>query len=474
MKKRLLSIILLVLMLVPSMNVMAQTDTSNQAQEATYSPWASDELTLGSYYGIIPTPWMEMDMTKSIRGTQLRVLVAQLKHKILDTNNASQVYIPSLDWDKITVEEVLRVFYDVLSSYEYTADIGLREGTNPVEYMIQYGIYNEEGEELKLKDKCSIEQASVFAVRLVTYLYDALDASSKGFLWEVNNDGNRIYLLGSIHLANYDIYPFSQEMLMAYESSDALVVEVNLFDYEGMMKYTALTMYTDGTTLKDHVSEELYKETIALGSLFGLSEQIVAMYKPWYLNTFFSSLSTTETANSEEAALAAQLGIDMNFMVNAMMQGKPILEIESYEFQGNVMDNFSSELQEYLLWDSINSLKYMINNPSTIEGTGFDYIEMMLYLWKIGDVEAFKTVYGVDYEAVKNSAISQEEKALLEEYIDKLIKQRDIGMAEYIDVLLNLEGNNTYFVVVGSGHYISDYSVIDILEEKGYTVSQIK
>jgi len=63
---------------------------------------------------------------------------------------------------------------------------------------------------------------------------------------------------------------------------------------------------------------------------------------------------------------------------------------------------------------------------------------------------------------------------LLEEYYYKVFTERDRKMAEKIDRFLKGEGNTTYFVVVGSGHYISDYSVIDILKEKGYEINQIK
>jgi len=52
--------------------------------------------------------------------------------------------------------------------------------------------------------------------------------------------------------------------------------------------------------------------------------------------------------------------------------------------------------------------------------------------------------------------------------------QRDDNMAAYIDNLLKTEGNNTYFVVLGSLHYISDNSVIDRLVKAGYTIEQIK
>ena len=47
-------------------------------------------------------------------------------------------------------------------------------------------------------------------------------------------------------------------------------------------------------------------------------------------------------------------------------------------------------------------------------------------------------------------------------------------MAQYIDQLLKAEGNNTYLVVLGAAHFVSDYDVIDRLEKAGYVVEQIK
>jgi len=38
-------------------------------------------------------------------------------------------------------------------------------------------------------------------------------------------------------------------------------------------------------------------------------------------------------------------------------------------------------------------------------------------------------------------------------------------MAHIIDDLLKSEGSTTYFIMVGAGHYISDYSVLEILKE---------
>ncbi len=62
----------------------------------------------------------------------------------------------------------------------------------------------------------------------------------------------------------------------------------------------------------------------------------------------------------------------------------------------------------------------------------------------------------------------------MKEFEDKLFTQRDNKMADYIDNLLKTKGSNTYFVVVGTAHCISEYNVIDRLKEKGYNVDSLK
>lgn len=67
-----------------------------------------------------------------------------------------------------------------------------------------------------------------------------------------------------------------------------------------------------------------------------------------------------------------------------------------------------------------------------------------------------------------------EMKKYYDEYYKALITKRDLKRANYIDNLLKSKDNKTYFVVVGALHYTSEYSVIDILKEKGYEIQQVK
>lgn len=482
MKKRIISLLaalILSITMIPAVDqtkAYAQSVTSNvqtQVAAQSFSVWAFNDLVIGDSYRIYPLTWYQKDMKAPITQGQLRILMAGLRGKMLNTKLIAKSYEQTYDISKnITVETVLTTLYKVVGGYDLTSAVDLKS-QSAIAFMKENGIFTGTNGELGLKDVCSLEQACVFTTRLVTCIYDKLDAASKGFLWVVKSGENTVYMLGSIHLASKDIYPFSEKMLDAYRSSNALAVEVNLFNQEGIAKYSELGVYSDGTTLKDHVTEETYKKTIAFAATLGYSEQIISMCKPWYLYTQFGSLANTNSGNAQEAQEAAALGIDINFTTNAMVYGKPILEVEGIEYQAKVLDSFSAELEEYLLSNSIDQINKVIAGT---DDTGADSIDYMLDLWRKGDVAAFKeyTTSQDEYADVYEGAESTEELNLIKEFKEKLFTKRDVGMTDYIDTLLKGEGSTTYFVVVGSGHYISDYSVLDMLKLKGYEISQIK
>jgi uncharacterized protein YbaP (TraB family) len=206
--------------------------------------------------------------------------------------------------------------------------------------------------------------------------------------------------------------------------------------------------------------------------MFGYSEEIIAMFKPWCIYIMFAALTSTDSGDESEAAQAAALGIDYYFTTNALLYGKPVLELEGYEYQAKVLDSFSDDLEEFLLDSTIDSINDLLEGK---ESGDSEYLELALDYWHDGDVDAFKEMNSIEdeYPELESPEVA-EAKALYDEFVEKLITNRDKNMAEYIDSLLKAEGSHTYFIIVGSGHYISDYSVLDILEDKGYEITQIK
>ena len=474
MKKRLLSLILIIAMLLailPAGNAFAE-----ETVVLPYSEWALDDLVVGDTYNIYPMSWYEKDMDAPITHAQIRQLMAGIRLKLYYSGKVIEYNEQKYNLkSNMTVEEILEFLYTMISDYEFDGDIGITDGGNALEYMAKHNIFTGNEGELSLEDICTIEQAFVIATRLITHIYNALDAASKGFLWKIESDVNTVYLLGSVHAANYYIYPFSDKILDAFAESDVLCVEANVLDISGDVEYLFMQygMYNDGTQFKDHVSEETYQKTVQLGAMFGLSEETIALFKPWMIYNTFATLAATLAESEEELALSQKLGIDVKFLVDAYYTGKPIFELEGIEFQIKLYDSLSDELIEYLLNSTIDSI---INGTQEADAVESDLWNLILYYWHEGDVEGFMENVAplLTVSEFSDDAENADILPLIEEFIAKFITERDRGMADKIDGLLKAEGGLTYFIVVGSGHYISDYSVIDILKEKGYEVNQIK
>lgn len=447
------------------------------------SGWTLNELLQAYRYGIIPDTWFEKDPSKPIRQEQLLVLLAQIRIKILQsgcvTDNPDPLYKDLMK--NMSVEKVLNTYYYLISSLKYKNDLGT-DGMTAIAYMKDNGIYTGKNGEPALKDTCTMMQACAYAARVVTCVYDKLDAGSKGFLWKATNGGNTVYMLGSIHVGTKQIYPFSKDILEAYKASDSLVLEVNLFDLKGLASLDQLSVYSDGTTLKDHVSAETYQKVISAAEELGMDEASASMFKAWFwylLMPTINYLSDSDADSDTESDItgitnisgdttSSLLGIDMNFLIDAYLQDKPVMEIEGYEKQYQVFDSFSDQLQEYLLKTTLDGTDDSSQEDDT------ESINSMLELWHEGDVDTFLKDYSINEEYSEAGELSDLDKKLYDEFVDKLLTKRNQGMADYIDNLLKSDGSNTYFVVVGSNHYISNYSVLDILKSKGYTITQIK
>lgn len=469
-------IISFLLMLVMSITLISPTQVK-EAQAATnvkVDVWTVPDLMQGDTYGIYPLSWYNKGVTGTIDKGKFWTLYIGVRRKIVESGHVEEKRFakPMID-NSLTVKEVLEAFYTLLSNYDYPVDLSLGSGMDPVSYMQQIGVYTGQNGEQGLQERCTMEQAMVIATRIVTAFYDALGASSKGFFWEVKSGGNTVYLLGSIHMASCDIYPLNSEIWKAYNNSNALFVEANLYDQTDTLALSQLMYYTDGTTLKDHVSSDTYQKAVATAALIGIPEETIASLKPWALYMTFSDYAFERISGGSNTSV--QLGIDMNFLTNSVVYQKPIYAIEGLAKQGEIFDSFSAGLQEYLLSNYSNMLSDMVNGKAGNDAADLsEYKNTLFDSWKAGDTEGFKALSGEDEEEAFTGDLTDQEKAYAKEYNEKILTQRDDGMAEYIDNLLKSEGNNTYFVIVGAAHFVSDYSVIDRLEKKGYEVTQIK
>lgn len=265
---------------------------------------------------------------------------------------------------------------------------------------------------------------------------------SKGFLWKVEKDGSTVYLLGSIHIANKAMYPLRSEIQKAYDASDYLVVEADISkmnDEKVQKQVLDLSVLKDNTTLKDHISADSYKKLGEILKENGLPENTLDTYKPWSVS------STVDYLSSAKEGYDSGIGIDAHFLQQSLENKKPILELESIEYQLNMFNNFSDKLQEEMLKGSIE------NYFAEVSG-----IEDLTKMWVTGNEEQL-------LELTKSASSNAElNKALLTD--------RNAPMVEKITGYLNDTTKKSYFVVVGAAHMLGENGLVPLLEKKGFTV----
>lgn len=268
-----------------------------------------------------------------------------------------------------------------------------------------------------------------------------------GFLWKAEKNGNTVYMLGSIHIGIEEYYPLNSKIMNAFNKSQNLVVEANILNvdpYEIQQFIMEKGVYTDATTIEDHITKELYTKLGAAFDEYGMDINKLKQFKPWYMNMLLEGLVPMDPKYNPE------LGIDYQLLSNAGK--KKIIELEGMEFQLNMMAGFSDKVQIKLLEDFLKT-----------ERNGNE-IEPLIKAWQYSDDAAIEKLV---FDIPDNSPEYKE-------YMTEMFDKRNMGMANKIEQYLKAGNKQTYFVVVGAGHYFGDMSVIKLLERKGYKIEKIQ
>lgn len=284
--------------------------------------------------------------------------------------------------------------------------------------------------------------AKTRTVLLISKGTETAKTGGKGFMWEVENNGNTVYLVGSIHIADNSFYPLRPEFEEAFAEADYLGVEIDLSKAAGEAQQKMVMdmgMYQDGSTLKDHISGETYAKLGKILQQSGMKPDALDAFKPWVVETTISSLK------SVKAGYEAAAGIDLYFIQKAIERKIPVVELESYESQLSMFNGFSKELQE-------KNLNNALDNFDVLD----DGVDKMAQMWKTGNDEQLLEL--------TNSMAAEPE------YNKAMLIDRNEKMAEKIDGYLKNGKKEEYFIVVGAAHYLGEHGIIKLLQDKGYTV----
>lgn len=271
---------------------------------------------------------------------------------------------------------------------------------------------------------------------------------SQGLFWKLKTGKAEIYFLGSIHIVPQRIYPLRDEIYKAFDGSDNLVVEIDItaVDQESLaMDFASRGQYAQGDSIRNHITEKLANTIDEMLEEYGMSLDIFGNLKPWYLSQVITIM---EIANM---GYSTDLGIDLHFLNKANDGGKTILELETIEDQIDLLSGMPEDIQILQLEQLVHQMRYLRLQLNT-----------MVNSWMAGKTDIIERMTSYDY--MDNA----------EDYApvyDAMFTNRNIKMAEKIAVMA--EQGGTYFIIVGAGHYVGKNNVLQLLQEKGFSIEKL-
>ena len=272
-------------------------------------------------------------------------------------------------------------------------------------------------------------------------------------MYEITKEGsdNKIYLFGSIHFANIADMEFPKYLLDAYNASTHLACE---FDVDEFMKNTNQQelindyLYSDGTSLKDHLSKETYDKVIKFAKdNYEYDEMVTNQFKPSFIESLVTQLVLKKTG------ISTLTGIDKYFLEKAKADKKTILEVESYKLQMDMENKISDKYYDLSLSELIGDIDKAVND-----------MKELYVAWSNGDEEKL-------IKLTEEEGDTPEEKALVAEYNKLLLFDRNIGMANKLKEYFN--DNKKVFYMVGAAHLVGDKGIAKLLENDGYNVKKV-
>ncbi len=269
--------------------------------------------------------------------------------------------------------------------------------------------------------------------------------AQKHFLWQARTDTATVYLLGSIHFMKKEAYPLSRVIEDAFDRSDTIAVEadINSIGKRTLERLRLAGIYQEDDSIARHLSPETYAYVTREAARIGFPAASLNRQKPWFLAMTLSSIELMR------AGYNPHFGIDKYFLTRASGK-KKIVELESLDYQIDLLAGLPDREQEDFLLFAIKDLRSLVEQIDTI-----------ITAWTAGDSEA---IAGILEKSVADDS-------RLKAIYKKIMTDRNGNMTKKI--ASHLRSGGCVFVVVGAGHLVGELGIVELLRKEGFTVEQL-
>ncbi len=268
----------------------------------------------------------------------------------------------------------------------------------------------------------------------------------QGLLWQVEApNGSTSHVLGTIHTSDPRVLALPAPVAEALEGAETLAVEILLTPQEQQAMGLAARL-TDGRSLEEILGPELFARTAIAAQSYGIGAAQLRLIKPWTLLLLFA-VPPEENDRRRQGALA----LDLVLQDQAVSRGKRVIALETIEEHIDVFDSLSDAEQVMLLKSSLED--YDQDNM---------YFEKLVEYYLARDLAAMHRVM-TDFSKDVDPEFGAR-------FAERLNDQRNITMVRRAEPLLR-EGKT--LIAVGSLHLPGPEGILNLLTERGYTITRV-
>lgn len=260
-------------------------------------------------------------------------------------------------------------------------------------------------------------------------------AHAEPLYWNATNGKVSLTIIGSVHVGEPSMFPLPDDIYQALNNSDGLIVESDTTQqqkivYPPASKQAVQVLSQEQLFNLDHIASE-----------FGLNVEQFHTLPPW------SAALSLQFLQLQKLGYETKDGVDLHLMQKAIETKVPLVPLETMQFQIDLLTRQPQDGKELLVsiideWESNETMTHC-----------------MIESWKAGDrlnLEKMMHLTEMSPEMEQAFVIDRNQ-----DWANKISSGK---------FLPNPKGQ--YVMIVGALHLIGQQSFIELLEKKGFNITQ--
>lgn len=262
-------------------------------------------------------------------------------------------------------------------------------------------------------------------------------------IWEYQGGSGTVLMLGSVHLLRQQDYPLPASVDAAYAAADTLVMEIDTSSVDPLsvqMLITGLGTLEEGRSMRSVMGQRDFDRANRLATEMGFDLVMMDRFEPWFAALTIMNLQMMRVGFNP------QIGLESHLSGRAARDGKPIIGLETMEFQLRLFDAMPERVQSRLLLQTLEEAESLETE-----------MDAMIRSWRDGDSAGLARMMGRNFAGYP-------------EVYEALVTRRNRDWSRQVIEMGDRPG--TYLVVVGALHLVGDDSLIRMLEQRGRPVAR--